>query len=279
MIFGRNPYWVKIITWEFGSGKTYNVYLEAFRRKISKENPFIIANIPYSFVDLVYTWIEDLKKIFQILVEYSKTTNTKEVLENYWKFRPIIFILDEAHLYFFSRWFAKNFDKEQLIILTQVRKRKISMYLITQELAQLDSTFRRLVPAVRKYYKWFGFWRWRVDYYFKKDDVDMKDPMIAEKIWWWPIFGAYMAPSIKAKFVKLLKSPLQKYFDDFWTSYFITGFWKTLPLNYNLDKFLKDLYNDKKENENKNDTSIDNKWDKEKKKRTLINSGKNGSNT
>jgi type IV secretory pathway VirB4 component len=94
-----------------------------------------------------------LKKVFNVLVEYSQTTNNKDRLNDYKTFRPIIFILDEAHLYFFSRWFSKNFDKEQLIILTQVRKRKISMYLITQELAQLDSTFRRLVPAVRKYYK------------------------------------------------------------------------------------------------------------------------------
>ena len=243
-------YWVKIVTWEFGSWKTYNVFYEAYLRKLSKENPFIIANIPYSFVDLVYTWIEDLKKIFQILVEYSKTTNTKEILNEYWKFRPIIFILDEAHLYFFSRWFAKNFDKEQLIILTQVRKRKISMYLITQELAQLDSTFRRLVPAVRKYYKGFGFWRWYVDYYFKKDDTDMKDPMIAEKVWWGPIFGAYLAPNIKAWLTRILNLRTKSYFDEFWTSYFITGFWKILPLNYNLDSFLKDLYK-KDENEKK----------------------------
>jgi len=239
-------YWVKIITWEFGAGKTYNVYYEAYKRKISKENPFVIANIPYPWVDLLYTGIEDLKKIFSILVEYSKQTNEKEFLENYWKFRPIIFILDEAHLYFFSRWFAKNFDKEQLIILTQVRKRKISMYLITQELAQLDSTFRRLVPSVRKYYKWFWFWRWRVDYYMKKDETDVKNEEVADKIWGWPLFGAFMAPNIKAKLSRLLGLKTKDYFNDYWTSYFITWFWKTLPSNYNLDNFLQDLYGNNK---------------------------------
>jgi len=215
-------YWVKIMLWEFGAWKTYSVFYEAFLRKNSKENPFIIANIPYDFVDLVYTNVEDLKKIFKILVDYSKETNSREILENYWKFRPIIFILDEAHLYFFSRWFSKNFDAETLIVLTQVRKRKISMYLITQELAQLDSTFRRLVPYVRKYYKGFWWWRWYNDYYLKKDDIDVKNEEIADKIWGWPVWGAFMAPTLKLKFLKLFRSWKLNFFDDYWTSYFIT---------------------------------------------------------
>jgi len=247
-------YWVKIVLWEFGSWKTYNVYYEAYMRKISKENPFIIANVPYSFVDLVYTWIEDLKSIFKILVEYSKDTNNQKDLENYWWFRPIIFILDEAHLYFFSRWFAKNFDKEQLIVLTQVRKRKISMYLITQDLWQLDSTFRRLVPSVRKYYKWFWWWRWYIDYYLKKDEIDVKDENIAEKVWWWIVRGAFLAPWLKAKIVKLFKTKSLNYFKDYWTSFFITWFWKSLPLWYNVEQFKKDLYYYKNKNE------ITNNW-------------------
>ena len=59
-----------------------------------------------------------------------------------------------------------------------------------------------------------------------------------------------MAPNIKAKLSRLLGLKTKDYFNDYWTSYFITGFWKTLPTNYNLDKFLQDLYGDKIKNEN-----------------------------
>ncbi len=235
-------YWVKIITWEFWAGKTYNVFYQAYLRKKSKEDPFIISNIPYGFVDLVYTWVEDLQKIFNVLVEYAQTTNNKEILNNYWKFRPIIFILDEAHLYFFSRWFSKNFNKEQLIILTQVRKRKISMYLITQELAQLDSTFRRLVPAVRKYYKGLGWYSWGTDYYFKKDDTDVKDENVADKTGGWFLAGGFLAPAIKSKFVKWFNLKSKDFFNDYWTSYFITWFWKNIDEDFNLEKFMDLLY-------------------------------------
>jgi hypothetical protein len=51
-----------------------------------------------------------------------------------------------------------------------------------------------------------------------------------------------MAPNLKLKIAKLLDLKTKDYFNEFWTSYFITGFGKTLPINYNLDKFLKDLY-------------------------------------
>jgi hypothetical protein len=38
------------------------------------------------------------------------------------------------------------------MISTQCRKRNILIPLITQELPQLEATFRRLVPYVKKYY-------------------------------------------------------------------------------------------------------------------------------
>ena len=256
-------YWVKIITWEFWAGKTYNVFYEAYKRKLSKENPFIISNIPYSWVDLVYTWIEDLQKVFKVLVEYAQNTNDKDTLNEYWKFRPIIFILDEAHLYFFSRWFSKNFNKEQLIILTQVRKRKISMYLITQELAQLDSTFRRLVPAVRKYYKGLGWYRRWTDYYFKKDDTDVKDENIADKTWGWFLAGGFLAPAIKATLAKWFNLKTKDFFDDYWTSYFITWFWKNIDDEFDLEKFMDLVYW-----QNENETKTNNTWnDKTEKKK------------
>ena len=265
-------YWVKIILWEFWSWKTYNVYYEAYLRKLSKENPYIIANVPYYFVDLCYSSVDDLIKIFKVLVDYSDITNKKEILQDYDWFRPIIFILDEAHLYFFSRWFSKNFNKEQLIVLSQVRKRKISMYLITQELAQLDSTFRRLVPAVRKYYYWFGFWRWYVDYYLKKDDTDIKNEEISDKVGWWPVFGSYLAPKIKYFFLKILNSKKLAFFRDYWTSYYITWFEKKINV-LTLNSFLNDLY---KNDENKKNEIIKFGWYQEEKEGTMIYSGTNG---
>ena len=262
-------YWVKIILWEFWAWKTYNVFYEAYLRKLSKENPYIIANVPYHFVDLFYSSTDDLIKIFQYLVRYSEETNTKEILDQYKRFRPIIFILDEAHLYFFSRWFSKNFNREQLIVLTQVRKRKVSMYLITQELAQLDSTFRRLVPTVRKYYKWFGLWRWFVDYSLKKDDTEVKNEEIADKVGWWPIFGSYLAPRAKHWILRLIWSKKLAFFKDFWTSYYVTWFEKKLD-NLTYDDFIKWIY------ENEKNSIVESWRNKEDKERKMNNTRKNG---
>lgn len=216
-------YWIRLVVGEFWAWKTYSVFYHVYKMKQKKDDIFVIANSPYHFVDLLYSSKEDLIKIFRFLVKYAEETNDKDVLQKYHDFRDIVLIIDEAHLYFFSRWFHKNFDFESLIVLTQLRKRRITIYLITQELWQIDSTLRRLVPYVRKYYYGFWFYRWYTDYYLKKDDIDIKDENVADKVGWWFISGWYLSPKIRSFLSKIFWID-KKFFSDFWTSYYIVWF-------------------------------------------------------
>jgi len=90
-----------------------------------------------------------LNTILLRLKKYIQETN----IETFFKtatWLPIRVVVDEAHLYYFSRDF-KKFDFDTLLILTQCRKRKVSIDFITQELAQIDVFIRRLVPYVSRY--------------------------------------------------------------------------------------------------------------------------------
>lgn len=164
-------YWAYIITWIFWSGKTKNTYLEAFYRK--QQNPYwiVISNIPYKdidwndLVDIHFNSKSDLTLLTKYLFDYLAETNLPEILK-VWIFPPIFFILDEAHLYYFSRS-HKDFDVNFLTLLTQCRKRLVTMYYITQELAQLDKQFRRLSPNIYIYSKWFWFWK-RIDQWWTR---------------------------------------------------------------------------------------------------------------
>lgn len=235
-------YWIRIITWEFWAWKTYNVFYEAMKNKYYN-NALIISNIPYSFTDLFFSSSKDMINIFNLIVQYIDITNNEQCLRQYHNFKPVHIIIDEWHLYFYSRRFSKNFDSDQLVVNSQCRKRKIKIDFITQELAQLDSTFRRLVPYIRKYYRWLWFWRWYKDFYLKKDETDLKNEEIADVIWWGPIFGWFFHPNFKKYLIKLFWKNQEKiFFNDFWTSYYVTWFQGNNINVYNINDFINLLY-------------------------------------
>jgi len=233
---------INIILGMFGAWKTYSIFMQWLALKL-KWDSFVISNAPFYFTDLLFNSTEDLNMVFEYLVKYMSDTNNKEMIQT-GKFRNIVFIIDEGHLYFFSRMFQKNFMKNNLIVITQCRKRNILINFVTQELAQLDSTFRKLVPYVRKYYNWllgFSFYR---DYYLKKDDTDIKNEDTADIVG----RGWFLRPwsriwNIRSKFTKIYK----EYFSETWVSKYIVWLQKNEDSSdilggYTYEKFISDLY-------------------------------------
>lgn len=183
-------YWVKLVIWEFGAWKTLWTlsYMYDLKKKY-KDNIIIIANIPIYFVDFFYNSRSDLRYIFSLLIDYINKTNDQNLLPVN---KRILLIIDEIHLYFPSSsfWQALKFTNEDLILLTQCRKRNVEIIWITQELWQVSKRFRVLSPYIRKFYKWFGFYRRYKDFRLKTlDSTDLLDPQVADVVWWWLIKG------------------------------------------------------------------------------------------
>ncbi|MEO5351487.1 MAG: hypothetical protein H7836_17860 [Magnetococcus sp. YQC-3] len=105
-----------------------------YKKKEKKNSPLVISNVPYSFVDVVFSTKEEFKEIIKNLINYIKNTNEKEELKKYNTMRPIYMLIDESHLYFYSREFKNNISSDDLIVLSQCRKRKISIEFIVQDL-------------------------------------------------------------------------------------------------------------------------------------------------
>ncbi len=234
-------YGISIDLWEFGAWKTYNDFRDVLDLKRST-NCFVISNCPYYFTDLQFNSQEDLEKIFQIFVEYFQDTNYKEYLQSD-KFRNIVFLLDESQLYFFSRNFMKNFQWETLISVTQCRKRNMKIMFITQELAQLDSTFRKLVPYVKKYYKWFWWLSFYREYYMKTDDVDVKNEDKSEIVGRWFFLTPWkLFWNIKNKYSK----KYEQYHNEKWVSKYIVWLkkklWKSMLDDFTYNDFIDKIY-------------------------------------
>ena len=187
-------YWVRIVIWEFGAWKTLSTMAYMLKQKQRyKDNIIIFSNILLDFVDFPFNSISDLRFIFELLINYINKTNKKEFLPTE---RQILLVIDELHLYFPSSswWSFIKFSKEDLILLTQCRKRNIEIIWITQELWQISKRFRVLSPYVRKYYKGLGFYRWYKDFYLKTlDSTDLLNPEVADIVggwflrgWWFP---------------------------------------------------------------------------------------------
>lgn len=204
-------YWVKLVVWEFGAWKTLATIAYSWRMKKKYwDDLILISNIPLDFVDFIYSSCDDIRFIFQLLIEYINKTNSPDFLPPK---KRILFIIDEIHLYFPSAswWSFVKFAKEDLIVLTQCRKRNIEIIAITQELWQVSKRFRVLSPYVRKYYRGFGFYRWYKDFYLKTlDSSDLLNPEVADVVWWWFFFGWWFP------FLHFSKSPK-------WVSYFVLG--------------------------------------------------------
>ena len=142
-----DSYWLRLITWKFGAWKTREVFRAAYKRKQEFPEWLLISNIDYDFVDVYFNSKKDFDFIMKDLVQYIYDTNKSEDLKKDFDFPPIKIIVDEAHIYLFAREF-KSFTKDLLLVLTQCRKRSISIDFITQELWQIDVFIRRLCPYI-----------------------------------------------------------------------------------------------------------------------------------
>ena len=190
-------YWLRLITWEFGSWKTKNVFQSAFLWKKANPNWILISNLKYDFVDFYFNSKKDFDFLLRDLVRYIHDTNNLEDLKKSINFPPIKIIVDEAHLYLFARDF-KGFTKDILLVLTQCRKRDISVDFITQELWQIDVFIRRLCPYIEYFQKLpLGLTKQSILYSLDVEGTSMKNEEMFEEVessWLlpfsrWPVFN------------------------------------------------------------------------------------------
>ena len=160
--------------WNFWSWKTFHTFLECFN---ADEKTYVIANVPYSRVDHFYSSVDDLLNVFEVLDDYTMTTNLN--VKDYSKFesqtKNILLIVDEAHLYLGAR---ESLTKASILnklklIFTQCRKRKIRIVFITQRLTQIDIYVRRLADYVEEYHRssFLGLYRVKKSVYENRWDV------------------------------------------------------------------------------------------------------------
>lgn len=221
-------YWIRTVTGDFGAGKTKNVFQDAFYRKQLNPDGIVIGNVPYDFVDVHYSSYEDLEKILEHVLLYIRKTNDVQTLWFY-TFRPIYWIIDEAHTYFFSRNF-KRFNTWGLLTMTQCRKRDMQMVFVTQTPAQIDILIRRLSPWVTEYVK-AALWLVREELLYTKvlaaNDLWDATKVDLEKstIIWWDWLQKLFNPEIKtffeqaplSRFVIGLDDRYHMSFDEFMT--------------------------------------------------------------
>lgn len=158
-------YWLNIVYWSFGSWKTFWTFLQMYeqvQKKKDRDETFIISNVPYGVVDLFYSTPDELLQVIVLLEHYISVTNDQinDYYENVHKYKNIIVICDESHLYFDSRHAVmKGNNMEKLnLVLTQCRKRKIKFYMITQRLSNIDIRLRKLCDYVEEYKKYNILW-------------------------------------------------------------------------------------------------------------------------
>ena len=141
------------VDWDFWAGKTKFTYMEAYAQKKLDPNTIIIANNDYDFVDLFFSSEKDLDIIFNVFLKWVYFTNDSVFLS--WYMRPIIFIIDEATLYFNSRNF-KNLSSDKIKVITQVRKRNMNIAFIAPRFHLVDKNIRSLSTYVQSYSRlWF----------------------------------------------------------------------------------------------------------------------------
>lgn len=149
-----------LIMWNFGGWKTFWVEAETYERAWKNKDYLVISNIPFERADHFYNSRDDFVKVLNYLYYYYQISNNE--LDVIWKYKSIIFIMDECHLYFPSR---QSMDKTRAkewyklnTVLTQCRKRKTKFNFITQRLQKTDIEFRRLSEFIYYYNMNYFFW-------------------------------------------------------------------------------------------------------------------------
>lgn len=225
----EEEYGLRLVTWTFGSWKTKNTFREAFLWKLQNPYWIIISNIPYKdfewndLVDISFDSKDDLRMVLNYVFDYLRDTNTFDILKE-WLFVPIKIIIDEAHLYYFSRNF-KSFDMEMMTILTQCRKRLVSIYFITQELNQIDKFLRRLSPEVIEYrITSLGLVRKDLYYFKSTEQSDINDvynvELLQSKLIWWDKLVLFFTPKLK------------NFFEQRFLTYYICWAKSTFSMSY-----------------------------------------------
>ena len=156
-----NNYWLNIITWNFGSWKTFWLWVELYDLKSKNPDVCIISNVPRAITDIYYNSIQDFQMILEHLYLFYEETN--DLVDNYDSTRKdIVLVMDESQIYFPARWFADKKQKELreklTIILTQCRKRYTRIWCAVQRTKMLDINFRRLADNIRFYEKTSRLW-------------------------------------------------------------------------------------------------------------------------
>lgn len=154
-------YWLNIVTWNFGSWKTFKLWCLLYDLKEKNPNVCIISNVPRSITDIKYNSIDDFQMVLEHMYMFYEETNKQfETYDSTWK--DIILVMDESQIYFPARWFADKKQKELreklTIILTQCRKRYTKIYCAVQRTKMLDINFRRLADYIRFCEKNRFFW-------------------------------------------------------------------------------------------------------------------------
>ena len=199
-------YWLRLITWSFGAWKTKNVFQSAFLRKRDNPDWLLISNLKYDFVDIYFDSKKDFDFVLKDLVQYIRDTNKYDELKKSFDFPPIKIIVDEAHLYLFARDF-KSFTKDILLVLTQCRKREISIDFITQELWQIDVFIRRLCPYI-EYFEEKPLWLTKQSIFYSLDaeNTSMRNEGAFEEI-----ESSYLLPFSRGPYFKPI---LKQYYEQ-----------------------------------------------------------------
>lgn len=142
----KRLFWSVLVEGNFWSWKTFYTEFESYAIANKNKDYLIISNIPFSRVDIVYNSFDDFTKILDHLYKYFAISNNE--LKDLDKYKNILFIMDEVHLYFPAR---ASMDKSRAkiwnklnTVLTQCRKRNVKFYFITQRVQKTDIEFRRL---------------------------------------------------------------------------------------------------------------------------------------
>lgn len=167
-------FWSTMITWNFGAWKTFWTFAEIYSQVDKDKDYLVIANIPYKVVDIYYNSWSDFCKVIDHMYYYFTYSNYE--IDKINKYKKIIFVMDEAHLYFPSRQAMdktrKDIWNKVNVVITQCRKRQVKFYIITQRAQKVDIEFRRLADFI-----WF--------YKFNRFFWLPINRLSIIKSWWW----------------------------------------------------------------------------------------------